>query len=364
MGDAAAAPPSRELLLIAFMQDLAPGQLEEIQAKFPHLDVASTVLKRGEDVPSDLARKATYIVTFTNLPKPEDAENIKFIHFLSAGLDHALQHPIFRETTIPLTSSSGVHAAPIAEWTVMNWLVHSRKYAYMYEGQKKHEWRDSLSGFFQGVHDQVGKRVGILGYGSIGRQIGRVSQALGMTVYAYTASPRPTPSSRHDNGFIVPGTGDREGTVPVSWHHGTDRASIREFLALGLDHLVISLPLTPQTTHLLGAEEFALLAASQGPAKVKPYVTNISRGKVLDQEALIAALKSGELSGAALDVTDPEPLPAEHPLWDVPNVQISPHVSSLGVEYFPRSLDIVKENVERLQRGEELLNEKKRGKGY
>ncbi|PIG80725.1 dehydrogenase, partial [Aspergillus arachidicola] len=362
MGDAALAP--KEHLLITFMRDLAPDQLEEIKAKFPGLEVSSVTLKRGEDIPSELAKKASYIVTFTNLPKPEDSENIKFIHFLSAGLDHAIQHPIFKETAIPLTSSSGVHAPPIAEWTVMNWLVHTRKYAYMYEGQKKHEWRDGNSGYFQGVHDQVGKRVGILGYGSIGRQIGRVSQALGMKVYAYTASPRPTPSSRHDNGFIVPNTGDKEGTIPVSWHHGTDRASIREFLALGLDHLVISLPLTPQTTHLLGAEEFALLAASQGSKGAKPYLTNISRGKVLDQEALIGALKSGDLSGAALDVTDPEPLPAGHPLWDAPNVQISPHVSSSGVEYFPRSLDIVKENVGRITRGEELLNVYKRGKGY
>ncbi|KNG84917.1 dehydrogenase [Aspergillus nomiae NRRL 13137] len=361
MGDAAL---PKEHLLIAFMHDLTPEQLEEIRAKFPELEVSSVTLKRGEDIPSELARKATYIVTFANLPKPEDAENVQFIHFLSAGLNHVIQHPIFRETAIPLTSSSGVHGPPIAEWTVMNWLVHSRRYATMYEKQKKHEWRDSSSGYFQGVYDQVGKRVGILGYGSIGRQIGRVSKALGMTVYAYTASPRPTPSSRHDNGFIVPGTGDKEGTVPVSWHHGTDKASVREFLALGLDHLVISLPLTPQTTHLLGAEEFALLAASQGSKGPKPYLTNISRGKVLDQDALIAALNSGELSGAALDVTDPEPLPAEHPLWDVPNVQISPHVSSLGVEYFSRSLDIAKENVGRIKRGEDLLNAYKRGKGY
>lgn len=79
---------------------------------------------------------------------------------------------------------------------------------------------------------------------------------------------------------------------------------------------------------------------------------------------MINALKSGELGGAALDVTDPEPLPENHPLWDVPNVQVSPHVSSLGVEYFPRSFDVLRENLGRLERGEELVNEYKRGKGY
>lgn len=185
-----------------------------------------------------------------------------------------------------------------------------------------------------------------------------------MAVHAYTASPRPTPESRHDNGFIVPGTGDPDGTIPVSWHHGTDRESIRSFLSLGLDHLVISLPLTPQTTHLLGPEEFALLSDNSKHGFRKPYVTNISRGKVIDQDALIAALNSGLLSGAALDVTYPEPLPADNPLWGAPNVQISPHVSGQGREYFPRSLSIVKINIERMKKGRPLLNVYRRGNGY
>lgn len=185
-----------------------------------------------------------------------------------------------------------------------------------------------------------------------------------MSVYAYTASPRPTPESRRDTGYIVPGTGDKDGTLPVSWHHGTDKESIHSFLSLGLDHLVISLPLTPQTTHLLGVEEFALLSEHCSHPRSKPYLTNISRGKVIDQDALIDALKSGRLGGAALDVTDPEPLPKDHPLWDAPNVQVSPHVSSMGVEYFPRAMDILKINLERMEKGEELINEFKRRKGY
>lgn len=185
-----------------------------------------------------------------------------------------------------------------------------------------------------------------------------------MTVHAYTASPRPTPESRHDTGYIVPGTGDPDGSIPVSWHHGTDREAIRSFLALGLDHLVISLPLTPQTTRLLAAEEFAILSDNCHHHTSKPYVTNISRGKVIDQKALSDALKSGVLGGAALDVTDPEPLPADDPLWDAPNIQISPHVSALGVEYFPRSLDILKENLGRIKRGEPLVNAYRRGRGY
>lgn len=185
-----------------------------------------------------------------------------------------------------------------------------------------------------------------------------------MTVHAYTASPRLTPESRHDTGYIVPGTGDPDGSIPASWHHGTDQESIHAFLALGLDHLVISLPLTPQTTSLLGAEEFGILSDNCHHHASKPYVTNISRGKVIDQKALVEALKAGVLGGAALDVAEPEPLPRDDPLWDAPNVQISPHISALGVEYFPRSLDILKENLGRLARGEPLINAYRRGKGY
>jgi phosphoglycerate dehydrogenase-like enzyme len=80
-----------------------------------------------------------------------------------------MQHPILRDTDIPITTSSGIHGPPIAEWTVMNWLVASRKYVKTYEGQKEHQWLDK-SHFMHGMHDQVGKKVGILGYGSIGRQ--------------------------------------------------------------------------------------------------------------------------------------------------------------------------------------------------
>lgn len=185
-----------------------------------------------------------------------------------------------------------------------------------------------------------------------------------MTIHAYTASPRPTPESRKDSGYVIPGTGDPDGTLPSTWHHGADRESVRAFLSTGLDHLVIALPLTPQTTHLLGAEEFAILSTNCRNPRYKPYLTNISRGKVIDQDALIAALKSGQLSGAALDVTDPEPLPSDNPLWDAPNVQISPHISALGDEYFPRSLGILKLNLERLEKGLPLINEYDRRRGY
>ncbi|BCS21202.1 D-isomer specific 2-hydroxyacid dehydrogenase family protein [Aspergillus puulaauensis] len=360
MGDAALPKPH---ILVAFFRNFSDSFLEEVRNKFPDAEVSNLTQKPGDRIPKDAVEKATVIATSRNLPEPEDAKHIKFIHFFSAGLDTVIGDPILTDSTIPVTTSSGIHGPPIAEWTVLNWLVASRKYNITYEDQKKHRWGPTEE-YAHGIQDHVGKKLGILGYGSIGRQIARVAVALGITVYAYTASPKPTPESRRDPHYIVPGTGDRDGTLPTSWHHGTSKSALHEFLSLGLDHVVVSLPLTPQTTHILGAEEFAVLAANKSPKHRNPYLTNISRGKVIDQDALIASLKSGELSGAALDVTDPEPLPENHPLWEAPNVQISPHISALSEDYFSRSFDIVKENLERVDRGEKLVNEYRRGRGY
>ncbi|KAJ5085221.1 D-isomer specific 2-hydroxyacid dehydrogenase NAD-binding [Penicillium argentinense] len=353
---------SKERVLLVLHQPLSPEIESGIREKLADSELTIYETELGVPVPPEIYRKATVLVTFAHLPEIQDSQNLKLIHTLSAGLDHLTHNPILKEGRIPISTSSGIHGPPIAEWTIMNWLVSSRNYDRQYEGQKARAWPDKTP-YMVGNHDQAGKKVGILGYGSIGRQIARVSQALGMSVYAYTASPRKTPESKRDTGYIVPGTGDADGSIPVSWHHGTDKGSIRSFLAQGLDHLVISLPLTPQTTKVLGAKEFALLSASSTSQTIKPFITNISRGKVVDQDALIEALESGQLSGAALDVTDPEPLPADHPLWDAPNVQISPHVSGLGREYLPRSLDILKLNIQRLANGEPLINAYG-GKGY
>ncbi|KAL5044989.1 hypothetical protein BDW71DRAFT_208850 [Aspergillus fruticulosus] len=364
MGDAAVPKPH---VLVVFSREF-PGPLtEEVRNKFSDSEVRSVTLQTGDRIPAgdleDYVKQSTIIVTGRNLPEPEDAKHIKFIHFFSAGLDKVIHDPVLTDSEIPVTTSSGIHGPPVAEWTVLNWLVASRKYNITYENQRKHIW-GSGDEYAHGIQDHVGKNVGILGYGSIGRQIARVAVSLGLTVYAYTASPKPTPESRRDPHYIIPGTGDADGTLPASWHHGTSKASLHEFLSLSLDHVVVSLPLTPSTTHLLGAEEFAVLAANKNSKHRNPYLTNISRGKVIHQDALIASLKSGELSGAALDVTDPEPLPEDHELWDAPNVQISPHVSALGEEYFVRSFDIVRENLDRVKNGVPLINEYKRGRGY
>jgi lactate dehydrogenase-like 2-hydroxyacid dehydrogenase len=185
-----------------------------------------------------------------------------------------------------------------------------------------------------------------------------ITKALGADVIAYTASPRTSPESKRDNGYIVPGTGDPDGSIPSAWYSGLDKASLHNFLKQDIDILLVSVPLTMETRHFLGAEEFEILS------KKKTFVVNISRGSILQQDDLIAALKADKLRGAALDVTDPEPLGSDSELWDLENVAITPHVSGLGIAYVDRTFEILGINLDRSQKHERLLNEVNRERGY
>ncbi|PVI08185.1 hypothetical protein DM02DRAFT_608261 [Periconia macrospinosa] len=353
----------RELLL--FTPPHSEGEIDdlinEIKEEFPNLDVEfSQVAPDGKsEVPKELYQRATYLTTFNWLPpNAAAAPNLKFIQFLSAGVNHVAKHPIYTDSKIPLLSANGIHGPQIAEWVIMMFLNHSHKFVPLYEQQKQRLWNPATG---KNVTDSPGKTVGILGYGSIGRQVARVAKAMGMKVLAYTASPRPTPESRRDDGFIVPGTGDPDGSFPSAWYNGLDKENLHEFLSQKIDLLVLAVPLTKSTTHFLSTPEFHLLNKSN-PAGT--YIANISRGQVIDQPKLIEALEEKLISGAALDVTDPEPLPKEDPLWEAPNVLVTPHVSGSSTVYAQRATQVLQQNLRRLRDGGRLINEVDREKGY
>jgi len=285
--------------------------------------------------------------------------NLHLIHLFSAGANHLVDTPVWK-SDIVLTNSSGVHGPQISEWVIMQILTNSHRERLLVEWQKKHIW--GKHGDVGPVKDSVKQRLGVLGYGAIGRQTARICQAMGMDVIAYTASPRKTPESKKDHGYIVPSTGDPDGTIPVEWYSGLDKPSLHNFLKQNIDILLISVPLTPETTHLLAEEEFAILG------KKNALIVNIARGKIVDQDELIKALKKspeqGGLRGAALDVTDPEPLNEDSELWDMENVAITPHVSGLGTTYAERSFQILERNLSLNEAGKDLINVVDRKKGY
>lgn len=250
-------------------------------------------------------------------------------------------------------------------------LTHHLRTLLAWQRERKWGSHAASGGYFGSVHDLVGKTLGILGYGAIGRQAGRVGKALGMRVLAFTASPRTTEEARRDTGYIVPGTGDADGSVPDRWFSGLDKESRREFLRQGIDVLLVAVPLTDDTRHFLGAEEFEILERPRpGMGGKGAYVVNIARGGIIDHDALIAALKrgleeeEGGLAGASLDVTEPEPLPESSELWALENVVVTPHVSGVGSEYKERCLEVMEINLERMERGVPLVNEVRRSRGY
>jgi phosphoglycerate dehydrogenase-like enzyme len=197
-----------------------------------------------------------------------------------------------------------------------------------------------------------------LGYGAIGRQTARLGKALGMDVIAFTRSDRSNPVSRRDESYFEPGLGDPEGVLPSRWFYGSTTDAVNEFLSQDIDLLVIATPLTPETQNLIAAPQFEILS------KRKAFVSNIARGGIIKTDDLIDALNRGLIRGAALDVTDPEPLPQDHPLWKAKNVIITPHVSGGSTHYFDRLLRILETNLSRLVHGEPLVNGVDRQIGY
>jgi len=364
--------PAKEHLLCVLPWPEPKDILSNLRQRFPGLElsyfqVATPRNRNGgesHNVPQHLWRQATVLCTLFSLPgQVSDVPNLELVHLISAGSNQIHTAPLYTDTDITITTSSGIHGPQIAEWVVMTGLVASHGYRQLYDLQKKRQWGGSNNGKaqYQNVRDMVGRRIGILGYGSIGRQVGRVAKAMGMEVIAYTATPKDTAEKKKDKGFVIPGTGDAEGTIPVEWYSGLDKDSLRHFLKQALDWLVVSVPLTEQTRHFLSTEEFKILSdAGKKPA----FVTNIARGPIIDQPSFITALKDGTLAGAALDVTDPEPLPSDSELWGLENVILTPHISGNGSDYIDRTFKILEENLSRKQRGEKLLNVVRRERGY
>ncbi|KAI9680125.1 MAG: hypothetical protein M1817_005142 [Caeruleum heppii] len=361
-------PSTDEHLLIVLPFDEPTEQIQRIQKKHPDIHITyrkltyAVVPWKNDAIPPEVFNSATILATLSALPpNPADCPHLELVHFFSAGTDHVQQSPIYRDTDITLTTSTGIHGPQIAEWVVMTTMSHTHHMKTLLQWQKDKKWGSHRD--LGGVRDMVGQRLGILGYGSIGRQVARVAQAMGMDVVAYTASPRSTPESKKDHGYIVPGTGDPDGLIPSAWYHGLSKSSLHHFLRQNIDILLISVPLTEETTHFLGKEEFDILGKSRNT-----FIANISRGQILHQEELIAALKKspeeGGLRGAALDVTDPEPLPEESELWHMENVIVTPHASGVGTAYVDRAFQVLELNLTRKERGEKLINVVDRKRGY
>jgi phosphoglycerate dehydrogenase-like enzyme len=241
------------------------------------------------------------------------ATNLKWLNSIYAGLDF-MPLDVLAKRGVVVTNGVGINAITIAEYTVMLMLAHAKGYRDVVRAQERHEWLlDS-----PGKRELLGERVLLLGLGAIGKLIKTRLEAFDMEVV-------PVRRSGSDGAL-----------KPDQW-----RGELGTF-----DWIVIAVPSTPETRHMIGAAELAAM-------KSNAVLVNIARGDVIDQAALVAALETKQIEAALLDVTDPEPLPADHPLWELDNAQVTMHLSGRAqTKMFQRSADRYIANLERWHAGE------------
>ena len=252
---------------------------------------------------------------------------LKWIHCDHAGLTKSARPEVFERDLI-VTGSAGRSAEALAEHVMMFALLLCSRYPDFYDAQKRHEWRRVPE--MANLRALKGRTMGIIGMGNTGAALAARASAFGMRVLGYR---RRDLLRRRVSSASIPPTAARP-SIPSSPKPMSSRSSLN---------------LSDATRHLIGARELGLM-------KPSAVVINLSRGEVIDQDALIAALRAGKLAGAGLDVTTPEPLPADHPLWDTPNLLITPHFTASLPDRTDRSLEMIIENLRRYRAGEPMLN--------
>ncbi len=266
---------------------------------------------------------------------------LRWVQLHSAGINQLEGHPIL-QSDILITTSSGIHAVPIGSFAIALMLALARRIPRVVQMQLRGEWPKERWRTFLGpeVH---GATLGIVGYGSIGRETARIAkQGLRMRILALTRS-----GNRVDHGYHEPGVGDPAGTLPDAWF---GRDQLLELLAQS-DFVLIAAPLTRETRNLIDARALAAMRPTA-------YIVNIARGGIVDENALAQALQENRIAGAGLDVFAHEPLASDSPLWKVDPARLimSPHVSAATPHYDDRAVELFATNLRRYLRGETLYN--------
>jgi phosphoglycerate dehydrogenase-like enzyme len=253
------------------------------------------------------------------------APKLKFIQSISAGLDQYSREAL-KAAGIRLASAQGVNARAVAEHAMSLILAMSRQLHFARDNQARHHWRGMISDIGKREDELGGKTLLIVGLGRIGSHLAGLAKAFGMHVIG----TKRDPGTGGDNADDVFSNGRLGEVLPLA------------------DFVVLTCPLTPQTENLINAQAFSAM-------KPSAYLINVARGKVVDESALLDALRTGRIAGAGLDCTVDEPLPATSPLWDIPNALITPHTAGETRRYEDNVIDLLLENLDRLWRGEQEL---------
>ena len=257
--------------------------------------------------------------------------NLLWVHSRSVGLERTLFAEL-KESAVPLTNGAGVFSASLGEFTLGAILYFAKDFRRMIRNQMAGVWEAF------DVSWASGQTVGIIGYGDIGRAIAERVRALGMTVLAVR---RHVPPSQTADPMVA----------------GTYTPERRLEMISRCDYVVVAAPLTPETRGMIAEAEFAAM-------KPTSVMINVGRGPVINEEAMIGALSSGRIRGAALDVFDHEPLPAGHAFYKLENVLLSPHCADHTPDWLDNAMRFFIEQYERFRKGEPLLNVVDKKLGY
>lgn len=320
--------------------------MEKIRSVSEHVEL-NQIEVHNQQWPEDRKTSAEVIYAISAVPRLDQAPNLRWVQAHWAGVDQLREHVLW-DSDVVITNASGIHAPNIAQYVMAQILAWAHRVPRWLRYQSESTWPEGRWEKF--VPDELrGKTLGVVGYGSIGRELARVAKAFGMTVLATKRDARQL----EDTDFTIPDTGDPAGRLPARIYPGeATRSMIAE-----CNYVVITLPLTKKTNHLFDEEMFRAM-------RQDAFLVNVGRGPIVDEEALIRALKKGWIAGAGLDVFSTEPLPADSALWKLDNVIISPHVSGFTKQYDERATDLFAENLRRYLGGRPLLNVVDREQGY
>jgi phosphoglycerate dehydrogenase-like enzyme len=312
---------------------LPDDELADFRRQFPAVTFVS--LEDDTALPAEIVDAAVFAGWHYPPALFEAARDLRWIHSASAGVEANL-FPALVASNVVLTNSAGLHAVSIPEHVLATMLALARNFAVAMRLQRERKWdRFAVISGSGGIRELDGSNLAILGAGAIGRALARKTAALGMHVRILRQRPeRPVP-------------GAEQVLAPEALHS----------LLGWADFVVLAVPLTAQTRRLIGAAE---LRAMRSDA----FLINIARGDVVDEAALVAALRAGAIAGAGLDVFSAEPLPADSALWELPNALLTPHVSGYTPGYFEKMLTIFRDNLGRFMAGKPLRNVVDKRLGY
>jgi phosphoglycerate dehydrogenase-like enzyme len=281
------------------------------------------------------------------------APHLAWVHSATSGVERALT-PASRERGLVVTNARGVFSRPIAEYVLMMILSVSRRLPQLLELQRERTWQPLEGAELRDV------TVGIVGLGSIGRAVGALARAFGCRVVAIRRRPDGEGSGGSAGDPSGAGGDDRDAAERSFGESLLDRVGGPETLPELLgesDFIVLAAPLTPETEEMINAETLAM---------VKPgaWLINVARGRLIDERALLRALRDGPLGGAVLDTFRDEPLPPMSSFYDLPNVIVTPHTAWSSGRVLDRSIELFCDNLRRFAKGEPLLNVVDPAAGY